>query len=141
MWQMTSLREDAIIQLTTLVKNPTEKLVLSDKYDVPAWSIPALLEFVNRESMLTEDDVRDIGLQRALKVVTLRERRMRASARHEPAKCGDCGAAGYIVTASKCQCYGTCYRCSGATLLGEVVPSTSPTSLIEQDIKDAFNLE
>jgi hypothetical protein len=141
MWQMTSLREDAIIQLTTLLKDPTEKLVLSDKYDVPAWSIPALLEFVNREAPLSEDDVRDIGLQRALKVVILRERRMRASARLEPAKCGDCGAAGYIATARKCDCDETCFSCSGVSLLGEVVPSTSPTSLVEQDIKDAFGLE
>jgi hypothetical protein len=136
MWQMTSLREDAIIQLTTLVTDPVEKLLLSDKYDVPAWSIPALLDLVNRDDTITEDVLARIGATRTLKVVALRERRFRAQASIEPHKCGTCGAPGVVQTGRDCGCDGTGYY--NTPMLGYIQGSGS-TGLVEKDIQDEFN--
>jgi hypothetical protein len=103
MWQMPLLREAAITQLDELVTDSIEKLRLADTYDVPAWSIPALLDLVNREATLTEADVNSIGLQRSLKVVALRERRFRSSS----PKCDQCDVLG--VLRYDCACRGREY--------------------------------
>jgi hypothetical protein len=135
MWQMIPLREDAIVQLTTLVTDPAEKLLLSDKYDVPAWSIPALLDLVNRDDTITEDVLARIGALRTLKVVALRERRFRDQASIEPHKCGTCGAIGIVQTVSTCGCVGY----YNAPMPGYIQGSGS-TGLVEKDIRDEFNL-
>jgi hypothetical protein len=75
---MPLVREDAVSHLTALLTDPTEKLDLSDKYNVPAWSIPALVQLVNRDEPLSEGDLTKIGLPRGLKVAALRERNLRS---------------------------------------------------------------
>jgi hypothetical protein len=137
MWQMIPLREDAIVQLTTLVTDPAEKLLLSDKYDVPAWSIPALLDLVNRDDTITEDVLARIGASRTLKVVALRERRFRAQASIEPHKCGTCGALGVVQTGRTCPCAGTGYYNNP---MPGYIQKSGNASLVEKDIQDEFNL-
>jgi hypothetical protein len=135
MWEMPSLREAAITQLGELVTDSTEKLRLADTYDVPAWSVPALLDLVNREASLTEADVHSIGLQRSLKVGTLRERRFREGG-HQCDKCHTPS-----VLRFGCRCYGQVYL--GATNSNERVPpdwrKTCP-GLLEEDVKKEFGL-
>jgi hypothetical protein len=111
MWQIASLRAASIQQLGTLVEESSEKLLLAEQYDVPKWNIPALLDLVNREPILTKDDLQRIGIDRALKVVELRERRFRAQVNKNP-KCKRCRPAG----------------------------ATQDTSLSCKDIEDAFGL-
>jgi hypothetical protein len=105
MWQIVETREDAISILGTLEVSPSEKLTLADRYDVPAWVAPALLELVNREPPLSEEEVVSIGLTRALIAVGLRERRHKSTLL-KMAHCQKCDLMGRldVRTCLPCRC-------------------------------------
>jgi hypothetical protein len=77
MWQMQSLRADALKHLEPITSD-VEKLALADKYDIPHWLLPALVALVNRDKALSIEESEKIGLVRAIKVPGLRERRLRS---------------------------------------------------------------
>jgi hypothetical protein len=137
MWQMVETREDAISMLATLSMSPSEKLVLADRYDVPAWAAPALLELVNREPTLSEQEVVSIGLTRALIVVRLRERRHKSTLL-KMAHCEKCNHKGRLEVRSHlpCECSDPRYTVhpDKLTLAAMFVDCT------EADILSAFGL-
>jgi hypothetical protein len=95
---MPLVRDDAISQLTALLTDPAEKLELSDQYDVPSWSIPALTQLVNRPAALSEADVVKIGLSRGLKVAAMREGNLQDQLKQVPKVCQKKCACGSVVT-------------------------------------------
>jgi NACalpha-BTF3-like transcription factor len=80
MWQISSLREEAISHLTELLDQPhaATKLDLADRYDVPEWSLPALTALADRTEALTITDLERVGATRFVEIVGLRETKLRS---------------------------------------------------------------
>lgn len=71
---MEDVKESAIQKMTRLLESqPTKQVKLSLEYGVEEWLVPGLQRLVRREEPLSRNDVDLIGLDYALKVMTLRE--------------------------------------------------------------------
>jgi hypothetical protein len=73
LWQMPHARADAITALFELLVDPAEKLVISDRYHITAWTELALEQLVDRDHPLSVADIERIGIPRAAKVAARRE--------------------------------------------------------------------
>jgi hypothetical protein len=70
---MPHARDHAITALSELVVNPAEKIVISDRYGITAWTEPALVQLVDRDQPLSVADIECIGISRAANVAARRE--------------------------------------------------------------------
>jgi hypothetical protein len=70
---MPHARDDAITALSELVVDPAEKIVISDRYRITAWTEPALVQLVDRDQPLSVADIERIGISRAANVAARRE--------------------------------------------------------------------
>lgn len=71
---MADVKAEAIRQMTPLLeKLPAMQVKLSLEHGVEEWLVPGLNQLVQREEPLNKDDVDLIGLDYALRIMTLRE--------------------------------------------------------------------
>lgn len=71
---MADVKAEAIRQMTPLLeKLPAMQVKLSLEHGVEEWLVPGLNQLVRREEPLNKDDVDLIGLDYALRIMTLRE--------------------------------------------------------------------
>jgi hypothetical protein len=138
MWQMVETREDAISILGTLKMSPSEKLALADRYDVPAWVAPALLELVNREPPLSEEEVVSIGLTRAFIAVGLRERRHKSTLL-KMAHCEKCDLMGRLEVHASLPC--SCRNPLRTLHAPELTSAAIFVDCTEADVLSAFGLD
>ncbi|KAJ3860679.1 hypothetical protein EV359DRAFT_67126 [Lentinula novae-zelandiae] len=73
-WDMSTARACAIEKIAEYSGIPAKKIRLARDYRVPRYFIPSLVQLIGRSDPLTADDYKDIGVECALKVVSLRER-------------------------------------------------------------------
>ncbi|KAJ3906121.1 hypothetical protein F5879DRAFT_920926 [Lentinula edodes] len=73
-WDMSTARACAIEKIAEYDGIPAKKIRLARDYRVPRYFIPSLVQLIGRSNPLTADDYKDIGVECALKVVSLRER-------------------------------------------------------------------
>ncbi|KAJ3929324.1 MAG: hypothetical protein NXY57DRAFT_900316 [Lentinula lateritia] len=73
-WDMSTARTCAIEKIAEHDGIPAKKIRLARDYRVPRYFIPSLVQLIGRSNPLTADDYKDIGVECALKVVSLRER-------------------------------------------------------------------
>ncbi|KAJ3891484.1 hypothetical protein GG344DRAFT_65409 [Lentinula edodes] len=73
-WDMSTARACAIEKIAEYDGIPATKIRLARDYRVPRYFIPSLVQLIGRSNPLTADDYKDIGVECALKVVSLRER-------------------------------------------------------------------
>ncbi|PFH47360.1 hypothetical protein AMATHDRAFT_152243, partial [Amanita thiersii Skay4041] len=74
MWEMDVIKTKAIRELTPLLTNkPTLQVKLAVESQVEEWLVPGLNKLVQREEPIDREDVNMIGLDFALKIMTLRE--------------------------------------------------------------------
>jgi hypothetical protein len=76
LWDMPRVRAHAIEQVSPLLTDPCERLALSETYDLPAWTVLALVALVDAPSPPGAVQLNALGGERLLKLVTLRERRL-----------------------------------------------------------------
>ncbi|TBU29231.1 hypothetical protein BD311DRAFT_756774 [Dichomitus squalens] len=72
LWDFPKLRALALKYLKS--QDCMTRLRISRQYDVKEWFLPALKEVAVRTEPLTMDDVKELGLEFALKVMALREK-------------------------------------------------------------------
>ncbi|TFK74666.1 hypothetical protein BDN72DRAFT_671661 [Pluteus cervinus] len=79
MWEINSLRNLAIMELEDLTKkkDPAFRLMLSRRYKVHQWFIPAASELVRRAAPIDYGEAEEIGFDVALKLAAIRERFLR----------------------------------------------------------------
>lgn len=71
---MTDVKAEAILKMTPLLeKLPARQVKLSLEHGVEEWLVPGLNQLMRREEPLNKDDVDLVGLDYALKIMTLRE--------------------------------------------------------------------
>ncbi|PFH47358.1 hypothetical protein AMATHDRAFT_67826 [Amanita thiersii Skay4041] len=74
MWDMEAVRAKAVSELTPLLTNkPALQVSLAVEHQVTEWLVPGLNKLVQREDPIDREDINMIGLDFALKVMTLRE--------------------------------------------------------------------
>ncbi|KAJ3861451.1 hypothetical protein EV359DRAFT_84310 [Lentinula novae-zelandiae] len=73
-WDMSASRACSIENIAGFDGIPAQKIRLAREYHVPRYFIPCLVQLIGRSEPLTADECRDIGMECALKIVSLRER-------------------------------------------------------------------
>lgn len=91
LWQLVDIRELAIERMSTFGIEPTDKIVLSQEFDVADWYEPACEELTTRSATLTMEEAKKIGLETAVRVFHAREQ-------SRPCGCLTAPAAVYSVT-------------------------------------------
>ncbi|KAK2467419.1 hypothetical protein APHAL10511_000654 [Amanita phalloides] len=73
-WDMGDIKTKAVQQITPMLENaPAKQVKLSLEHGIDEWLLLGLNRLVQREEPLNKNDVDMIGLDYALKVMTLRE--------------------------------------------------------------------
>ncbi|KAF8632494.1 hypothetical protein AX15_001861 [Amanita polypyramis BW_CC] len=73
-WQMEDVRAVAITRMTPLLeKVPEKQIKLSLEYNIEEWLVPGINRLARRDQPLDKNDIEEIGLDCALKIMTLRE--------------------------------------------------------------------
>ncbi|KAM5533682.1 hypothetical protein V8D89_012649 [Ganoderma adspersum] len=67
LWQFTSIREKALRYLES--SDCMLRLEISRQYGVEEWFVPALKDLINREQHLIADEIKQLGLEFAVKVM------------------------------------------------------------------------
>jgi hypothetical protein len=62
MWGFYAVRQKAIKELSKLSMDPVDKIILSKKYDLTSWLVPALNELARREERLSVQDARRLSV-------------------------------------------------------------------------------
>ncbi|KAG7095837.1 hypothetical protein E1B28_006532 [Marasmius oreades] len=78
-YECAGARDKAIRGIDKFPPNPIRNLVLSEKYSVPQWFMPAYIELCKREKPLKKDEAICIGLEKTLLIAEAREN-LRSSA-------------------------------------------------------------
>ncbi|KAL5507225.1 hypothetical protein ACEPAH_6681 [Sanghuangporus vaninii] len=82
MWSFVALREQAIKQLNAFDLNAFRRLRIARKYGIPGWVPKAYSELVDREEMLTNDEVEELGWVDAFAISRYREQKMEKLVTH-----------------------------------------------------------
>jgi hypothetical protein len=61
MWGFHAIRQKAITNLSGSSLDPVDKIILSKRYDVPGWLVPALNQIAQREEHLSIEDARRLS--------------------------------------------------------------------------------
>lgn len=67
------IRDRAFQALNTAHMDPVERILLARKFDVDAWTVPALCDLCQREDFISEEDARGLGISMTVKLAKIRE--------------------------------------------------------------------
>ncbi|KIK58973.1 hypothetical protein GYMLUDRAFT_170302 [Collybiopsis luxurians FD-317 M1] len=72
-WEMSNIRACAIERIA-LFNEPAKKISLARRYRIPRFFIPSLVQLIGRSEPLSVKEFADLGVECALKIVSMRER-------------------------------------------------------------------
>ncbi|KIK58971.1 hypothetical protein GYMLUDRAFT_227655 [Collybiopsis luxurians FD-317 M1] len=72
-WEMAAVRECAIEKINQF-DNPAKKIQLARNYRVPRFFLPCLVQLVARSDPIIPQELSELGIECALKLVSIRER-------------------------------------------------------------------
>ncbi|KAF9025622.1 hypothetical protein BDP27DRAFT_1307336 [Rhodocollybia butyracea] len=72
-YDMTNIRKGAIDRIAVF-NDPARKVKIARQQRIPSYFIPSLVELVARSEPLTPEEVMNLGIECAMKVISLRER-------------------------------------------------------------------
>jgi hypothetical protein len=83
MWQIDDLRTEAIEEMSTKFNEPAAvlQLLLADRYSIQDWIRPAVSHLMLRQTTLTVQEIEELGLELAVKVLHIRDTNLRAHVR------------------------------------------------------------
>jgi hypothetical protein len=83
MWQIDDLRTEAIEEMSTKFNEPAAvlQLLLADRYSIQDWIRPAVSHLTLRQTTLTVQEIEELGLELAVKVLHIRDTNLRAHVR------------------------------------------------------------
>lgn len=74
LWEFDELRKAAIDALSTaLCNDPIDRVILSSRFGITAWLLPALNELAQRPESLSVGEANRLGIETALMVASVRE--------------------------------------------------------------------
>ncbi|GBE86157.1 hypothetical protein SCP_0900340 [Sparassis crispa] len=120
MWNFERIRTTAIRNLShNMQGDPVGRLVLSKKYAIGEWMVPALNALARRTQPLQRADVDAIGLDDALKLAEVRE----------------------VFRGSNSTCYCTCTKCAAQHGYGTRQPADRENYDFTREILQIFDLQ
>ncbi|KAF9255988.1 hypothetical protein L218DRAFT_911811 [Marasmius fiardii PR-910] len=72
-YECTGARQKAIQGIESHCIDPIQKIILSEKYNVQHWLMPAYIELCKRDKSLNGNDARQIGIDKAMVIAEARE--------------------------------------------------------------------
>ena len=78
MWEFQKIRATAITKIERMQLNLVDKLVIAQKFDIPAWVTPTLVELAHRKEMVSFSEANQLGMKWVLELAKLREAKLEA---------------------------------------------------------------
>ena len=78
MWEFQKIRATAITKIENMQLDLVDKLVIAQKFDIPTWVKPTLVELARRKEMVSFSEAIQLGMKWVLELAKLREAKLGA---------------------------------------------------------------
>ena len=78
MWEFQIIRATAITKIENMQLDLVDKLVIAQKFDIPTWVKPTLVELARRKEMVSFSEAIQLGMKWVLELAKLREAKLGA---------------------------------------------------------------